>query len=67
MALSHELESNGNLKDNLFIDISPDSRWGTVRYGGEVINAKVCYLATPICTDTAESAFPSSKFQSGWW
>ena len=29
MALSHELETGSNLKDNLFIDINPENRWGT--------------------------------------
>jgi len=37
MALAHELENGNNLKDNLHIDIQPDNRWGTVRYGSEVI------------------------------
>lgn len=41
MALAHELENGNNLKDNLFIDMNAESRWGHVRYGGEVINAKV--------------------------
>lgn len=41
MALSHELDNGNNLKDNLFVDMNPDSRWGSVRYGGEVITAKV--------------------------
>jgi len=41
MALDHELESGGALKDNLFIDINPENRWGTIRYGGDIINAKV--------------------------
>ena len=43
MALSHELETGSNLKDNLFIDINPENRWGQIRYGGEVINAKVSH------------------------
>ena len=41
MALSHEIEGATYLKDNLFIDINAENRWGHVRYGGEVINAKV--------------------------
>lgn len=41
MALTHELDFGNSLKDNLFIDLSAENRWGKVRYGGEVINAKV--------------------------
>ena len=41
MALNREVESGSYLKDNLFIDLNPENRWGHVRYGGEVINAKV--------------------------
>ncbi|KAF6035705.1 Taf7 [Bugula neritina] len=55
MALAHELENGNNLKDNLHIDIQPDNRWGTVRYGSEVINAKLvdlpCIIETLKTTD----------------
>lgn len=41
MALNRELDGGNYVKDNLYVDIHPDNRWGHVRYGGEVINAKV--------------------------
>ncbi|XP_067945710.1 transcription initiation factor TFIID subunit 7-like isoform X1 [Watersipora subatra] len=55
MALNHEIESGNYLKDNLFIDQNPESRWGHVRYGGEVITSKLvdlpCIIETLKTTD----------------
>lgn len=60
MALTHELESGGNLKDNLFIDLNAENRWGHVRYGGEVINAKVSQIFQffPSHTECAVNCIP---------
>ena len=43
MALRHDVESGSQiLKDRLFIELGHDMRKGTVRYGDQVFNAKVC-------------------------
>lgn len=42
MALRHDVQSGSmTLKDKLSIDLQPDGRRGHVRYGNEILNAKV--------------------------
>ena len=43
MALQNDIDSGVmNLKDKLFIELKPDMRHGSVRYGGQIFPARVC-------------------------